>query len=61
MSLFFYGTLCHAAVLQRVIGHEGQGLTTRDALLLDHMRLHVKGEGQDTPLAVEHSSCPYAS
>ncbi|BGP43878.1 hypothetical protein JCM10449v2_007935 [Rhodotorula kratochvilovae] len=43
-SLFFYGTLCHAAVLARVIGNPGEHLTTTDALLLDHARLHVKGE-----------------
>ncbi|POY75061.1 hypothetical protein BMF94_2037 [Rhodotorula taiwanensis] len=56
MSLFFYGTLCHAAVLQRVIGHEGQGLTTRDALLLDHMRLHVKGEDYPAVVSAEKAS-----
>ncbi|GAA5974609.1 hypothetical protein JCM11641_007022 [Rhodosporidiobolus odoratus] len=43
-SLFFYGTLCHAAVLSRVIGNPGQHLTSQDAVLLDHVRVHVKGE-----------------
>ncbi|GAA6056227.1 hypothetical protein JCM3770_002097 [Rhodotorula araucariae] len=43
-SLFFYGTLCHAAVLARVIGNPGEHLTMTDAVLLDHARLHVKGE-----------------
>jgi hypothetical protein len=32
-SLFFYGTLLHPAVLKRVIGHEGTGLTHQSALL----------------------------
>lgn len=44
-SLFFYGTLCHAAVLARVLGHPGEALATKDALLVDHARLHVNGEG----------------
>lgn len=48
-SLFFYGTLCHAAVLRRVIGNDGQHLTCRDAVLEDHVRLHVTGEGAHTP------------
>ncbi|GAA6011165.1 hypothetical protein JCM10207_005520 [Rhodosporidiobolus poonsookiae] len=49
-SLFFYGTLCHAGVLSRVIGNPGDHLTTRDAVLLDHARLHV--EGEDYPAVV---------
>ncbi|GAA5877343.1 hypothetical protein JCM8547_003839 [Rhodosporidiobolus lusitaniae] len=49
-SLFFYGTLCHAGVLSRVIGNHGEHLTTRDAVLLDHARLHV--EGEDYPAVV---------
>ncbi|GAA5854894.1 hypothetical protein JCM9279_000189 [Rhodotorula babjevae] len=49
-SLFFYGTLCHAAVLARVIGSPGEHLTTHDALLVDHARLHVVGE--DYPAVV---------
>ncbi|GAA5910560.1 hypothetical protein JCM8208_007642 [Rhodotorula glutinis] len=49
-SLFFYGTLCHAAVLARVIGNPGDHLTTTDALLVDHARLHVDGE--DYPAVV---------
>ncbi|GAA5876257.1 hypothetical protein JCM3774_002339 [Rhodotorula dairenensis] len=49
-SLFFYGTLCHAAVLRRVIGHAGEQLSSRDAVLEDHIRLHVAGE--DYPAVV---------
>ncbi|BGO96076.1 hypothetical protein NBRC10512_007186 [Rhodotorula toruloides] len=49
-SLFFYGTLCHGAVLARVLGHPGEGLTSRDALLLDHVRFHVQQE--DFPAVV---------
>ncbi|TNY20098.1 pyridoxal phosphate-dependent transferase [Rhodotorula diobovata] len=49
-SLFFYGTLCHAAVLARVLGHPGEALATKDALLVDHARLHVNGE--DYPAVV---------
>ncbi|KPV73184.1 uncharacterized protein RHOBADRAFT_38805 [Rhodotorula graminis WP1] len=49
-SLFFYGTLCHAAVLARVIGDPGEHLTTHDALLPHHARLHVDGE--DYPAVV---------
>jgi len=50
-SLFFYGTLCHAAVLARVIGNPGEHLTTNDALLVDHARLHVDGEGPSLSLS----------
>ena len=50
-SLFFYGTLCHAAVLARVIGNPGEHLTTNDALLVDHARLHVDREGPSPSLS----------
>ncbi|GAA5930368.1 hypothetical protein JCM10213_001072 [Rhodosporidiobolus nylandii] len=53
-SLFFYGTLCHAAVLARVIGNAGEHLTTRDALLLDHVRLHVEGEDYPAVVSAEN-------
>ncbi|GAA5877320.1 hypothetical protein JCM1840_007196 [Sporobolomyces johnsonii] len=49
-SLFFYGTLCHAAVLSRVINNDGAHLETTDAVLSDHVRLHVAGE--DYPAVV---------
>ncbi|GAA6033452.1 hypothetical protein JCM8097_001404 [Rhodosporidiobolus ruineniae] len=49
-SLFFYGTLCHAEVLKRVIGNTGAHLTSQDAVLLDHSRFHVAGE--DYPAVV---------
>ncbi|BGP58510.1 hypothetical protein JCM8202_001174 [Rhodotorula sphaerocarpa] len=54
-SLFFYGTLCHAGVLHRVIGHPGADLTLRDAVLYDHVRLHVAGE--DYPAVIPAESC----
>ncbi|GAA5884190.1 hypothetical protein JCM6882_002172 [Rhodosporidiobolus microsporus] len=52
-SLFFYGTLCHAGVLTRVIGNEGTHLTMRDAVLLDHARLHVEGEDYPAVIAAQ--------
>ncbi|KWU45260.1 PLP-dependent transferase [Rhodotorula sp. JG-1b] len=52
-SLFFYGTLCHAAVLRRVIGNNGQHLTCRDAILEDHVRLHVAGEDYPAVVSVD--------
>lgn len=44
-SLFFYGTLVHPRILARVIGSNGDHLNTQDALLLNHTRHHVVGEG----------------
>jgi hypothetical protein len=44
VSLFFYGTLLHPAVLRRVIGHEGQNLFYQPAILRDYTRHHVKGD-----------------
>ncbi|GAA5954093.1 hypothetical protein JCM8115_003309 [Rhodotorula mucilaginosa] len=52
-SLFFYGTLCHAAVLRRVIGNNGEHSTCRDALLEDHVRLHVAGEDYPAVVSVD--------
>ncbi|GAA5938110.1 uncharacterized protein JCM15063_005467 [Sporobolomyces koalae] len=45
-TLFFYGTLAVPAVLERVLRHDRNDLVkhTRDAVLRDHVRLHVKGE-----------------
>lgn len=43
-SLFFYGTLLHPAVLKRVIGHGGDTLHHRPAILLNYTRHHVKGD-----------------
>ncbi|GAA5982857.1 hypothetical protein JCM10908_006812 [Rhodotorula pacifica] len=54
--LFFYGTLCHAAVLQRVIGHPGEKLTSRDAILEDHVRLHIAGEDYPAVVSAETTS-----
>lgn len=59
-SLFFYGTLCHAAVLRRVIGNNGQHLTCRDAILEDHVRLHVAGEGAYALQFVPGRPTPFA-
>jgi len=39
-SIFFYGTLLHPAVLRRVIGHPGQQLYYRPAILF--VRLGLK-------------------
>lgn len=36
----------HPDVLARVIGVQGSHLTTADAMLMEHTRLHVKGEGK---------------
>lgn len=44
-TLFFYGTLIHPAVLARVTGSDGAHLETRAAVLHQHTRHHVKGEG----------------
>lgn len=44
-TLFFYGTLMVLPVLQRVIGRDGEGLAVSDAILEEHTRHHVKGEG----------------
>ncbi|GAA5972826.1 hypothetical protein JCM21900_006910 [Sporobolomyces salmonicolor] len=57
-SLFFYGTLCHAAVLSRVIDNDGAHLTTTDAALLEHVRLHV--EGEDYPAVVTRAEAEQA-
>ncbi|GAA5883682.1 hypothetical protein JCM16303_004764 [Sporobolomyces ruberrimus] len=43
-TIFFYGTLCVPAVLERVIGRSTKDLVTKDATLKDHARLQVKGE-----------------
>jgi hypothetical protein len=45
-TLFFYGTLCVPEVLQRVLARDISNLSIQDAILKDHVRLHVKGEGQ---------------
>ncbi|KAL8279230.1 hypothetical protein RQP46_008267 [Phenoliferia psychrophenolica] len=42
-ALFFYGTLMVPAVLERVLGRKGTGLTTSDAVLDAHARFHVAG------------------
>ncbi|GJN94198.1 hypothetical protein Rhopal_007272-T1 [Rhodotorula paludigena] len=52
-SLFFYGTLVHAAVLSRVIGNPGEHLETVDAILQDHVRLHVDGEDYPAVIAAD--------
>lgn len=44
VSLFFYGTLLHPAVLRRVIGHEGHTLSYQPAILQGYTRHHVKGD-----------------
>jgi hypothetical protein len=44
VSLFFYGTLLHPAVLRRVIGHDGQDLFYQPAILRDYTRHQVKGD-----------------
>jgi hypothetical protein len=44
ISLFFYGTLLHPAILRRVIGHDGQDLFYQPAILQDYTRHHVKGD-----------------
>ncbi|KAG5724701.1 hypothetical protein E4T56_gene3759 [Termitomyces sp. T112] len=41
-SAFFYGTLMHPKVLQRVIGHNGSSLELCPALLLNYTRHKVK-------------------
>ncbi|KAF8071906.1 hypothetical protein FPV67DRAFT_1483122 [Lyophyllum atratum] len=41
-SAFFYGTLMHPKILQRVIEHEGSRLEICPAVLLDHTRHKVK-------------------
>ncbi|SCV74695.1 BQ2448_7724 [Microbotryum intermedium] len=54
-DLFFYGTLVHPKILARVTGHPGANLTTCDALLPNHTRHHVIGEG-DFSLRISHCS-----
>ncbi|GAA6061312.1 hypothetical protein JCM10212_005426 [Sporobolomyces blumeae] len=49
-SLFFYGTLCVPAVLARVLDNDASHLSTHDARLDRHSRLHVNG--QDYPALV---------
>ncbi|GAA99426.1 uncharacterized protein L969DRAFT_86671 [Mixia osmundae IAM 14324] len=41
-ALFFYGTLMHPGVLERVIGHAVDKLTFTDAVLYEHTRHHVR-------------------
>jgi hypothetical protein len=40
-SLFFYGTLLHPAVLKRVLGHEGSGLSHQPAALYVSLIVHT--------------------
>lgn len=42
-TLFFYGTLVHPAILERVIGNPGAHLRVRNALLPAHATSHVSG------------------
>ncbi|VDC04759.1 unnamed protein product [Peniophora sp. CBMAI 1063] len=42
-NAFFYGTLCHPRILQRVIGNDGSHLRICPAVLLDYTRHHVAG------------------
>ncbi|KAI0322579.1 hypothetical protein OF83DRAFT_1161124 [Amylostereum chailletii] len=41
-TAFFYGTLMHPKILQRVIGNDGSHLEICPALLMDFTRHHVK-------------------
>ncbi|KAE8259420.1 hypothetical protein A4X13_0g1027 [Tilletia indica] len=41
-TLFFYGTLVHPAILERVIGNPGAHLRVRNALLPAHATWHVQ-------------------
>ncbi|KAK1226579.1 hypothetical protein PQX77_010462 [Marasmius sp. AFHP31] len=51
-NAFFYGTLMHPRVLQRVIGVEGRHLQISPAVLLEHTRHKVKQ--QDYPGVVSY-------
>jgi len=56
-SAFFYGTLCVPEILKRVLGNDGSHLTREDAVLLDHVRLKVKGEGTSSTLLQSPLRC----
>jgi gamma-glutamylcyclotransferase (GGCT)/AIG2-like uncharacterized protein YtfP len=51
MNLFFYGTLMHPSILQRVLGRDVSALSIRQAILLKHGRHRVLGV--DYPAVVE--------
>ncbi|WVQ86188.1 hypothetical protein IAT38_008356 [Cryptococcus sp. DSM 104549] len=43
-DFFFYGTLCVSIVLEKVLGHKGEGLSFQDAVLRGYTRHCVKDE-----------------
>lgn len=52
-SLFFYGTLVHPAVLQRVVGRSIKGV---EATALEYNRVQVLGEDYPALVAFPESS-----
>ncbi|KAI0065101.1 hypothetical protein BV25DRAFT_1822215 [Artomyces pyxidatus] len=55
MSAFFYGTLMHPKILQRVIGNNGNHLEICPAVLMGYTRHHVKWADYPAILPYEKS------